>query len=63
MEKIGFHINVKPVSIDFVCPHCGCETEVSWRNVNVPDYWGADWGEVECNVCGERIELGDWSYD
>lgn len=63
MEKIDFHINVRPVSINFKCPHCGCETEVSWRDVAEPEYWGDDWGEVQCNVCGEWVELGDYDYD
>lgn len=63
VEKTDFHINVKPVSINFVCPHCGCEIEVPWRLVNEPEYWGDDWGEVECTVCGETVELGDYDYD
>lgn len=33
-KAVGFHIDVKPVSVTFTCPHCGyvecpdCETEV-----------------------------------
>lgn len=57
---VDFHINVKPVSINFECPHCGCEAYVLWKNLNVPEYWGDDWGEVECEVCGEMVELGDY---
>lgn len=60
---VDFHINVKPVSIDFECPHCGCRADVRWSQVNVPDYWGDNWGEVECDVCGETVELGDYDYD
>ena len=60
---IDFHINTRPVSIDFECPHCGCKAEIPWGFVNVPDYWGDGWGEVECNVCGETVELGDYDYD
>lgn len=64
MPKTDFHINVKPVSIDFTCPHCGCEAEVKWGQVDVPESWSSgDWGEVECDVCGETVELGDWIYD
>ena len=58
-----FHINTRPVSIDFECPHCGCEAEIPWGFVNVPDSWSDNWGEVECNVCGETVELGDYDYD
>lgn len=58
-----FHINVKPVSIDFECPHCGCHAEIIWGQLNVPDYWGDSWGEVECEVCGGMVELGDYDYD
>jgi endogenous inhibitor of DNA gyrase (YacG/DUF329 family) len=63
VEKIDFHINVKPVSINFECPHCGLNVEVSWHNVAEPEYWGDDWGEVECSVCGKTVELGDYDYD
>jgi endogenous inhibitor of DNA gyrase (YacG/DUF329 family) len=62
-ERTDFHINVKPVSINFECPHCGCEAEVPWRNVAEPEYWGDDWGEVECTECGKMVELGDYDYD
>ena len=60
---IDFHINVKPVSIDFECPHCGRKAEVHWGYVNEPECWSDYWGEVECNVCGETVELGEWDYD
>ena len=63
VERTDFHINVKPVSINFTCPHCGCEAEVPWRLVCEPDYWGDDWGEVTCTECGEAVELGDYDYD
>jgi transcription elongation factor Elf1 len=63
VEKTDFTIVSKPAWITFECPHCGCNVEISWHNVNEPEYWGDDWGEVECNVCGELVELGDYDYD
>ena len=61
--KTAFTIVSKPAWITFECPHCGCKAEVPWRNVTEPEYWGDGWGEVECNVCGEMVELGDYDYD
>jgi uncharacterized Zn finger protein len=63
MEKTDFTIVSKPAWITFDCPHCGCKTEVPWRLVNEPEYWGDDWGEVECTVCGEWVQLGEYDYD
>ena len=63
MEKTDFHIDVRPVSISFECPHCGCDAIVSWRDVDEPEYWGDDWVEVQCTVCGEWVQLGDYEYD
>lgn len=63
MPKTDFHINVKPVSIDFICPHCGHKQEIPWRDVAEPEYWGDDWGEVDCPSCEKTVELGDYDYD
>lgn len=63
MPKTDFHINVKPVSIDFECPHCGFHQEIPWGELDVPDYWGDDWGEVFCPGCEKAVELGDYDYD
>lgn len=59
----GFHIDVKPVSITFVCPHCGEEVKIPWKNLDAPEYWGDDWGCVDCPECGGTVELGDHEYD
>lgn len=63
MPKTDFHINVRPVSIDFICPHCGFKQEIPWRDVAEPEYWGDDWGEVDCPRCEKTVELGDYDYD
>lgn len=63
MKKTDFHINVKPVSIDFTCPHCGFKQEIPWRDVAEPEYWGDDWGEVLCPRCEKPVDLGDYDYD
>lgn len=62
-EGVPFHIDTRPVSIALDCPHCEYDVTISWRNVNVPEYWGDDWGEVECPMCGKTIKLGDYEYD
>ena len=53
-KAVGFHIDVKPVSVTFTCPHCGRE---------VPECWGDDWGYVECPDCEMEVKLGDYEYD
>lgn len=63
VDRTDFHINVRPYSIDFECPHCKSNVEVFWRNVDVPDYWGDHWGAVECPECGEYVLLGEYDYD
>ena len=63
MERTDFTIISAPVKITFDCPHCCLPVEISWRNLCVPEYWGDDWGEVECPECGKTVELGDYDYD
>lgn len=62
-KAIDFHIDVKPVSVTFTCPHCGREATVPWRELNVPECWGDDWGYVECPDCEMEVKLGDYEYD
>lgn len=59
----GFHIDVRPVSITFTCPHCGREVRVPWQELDVPECWGDDWGYVECPDCETEVKLGDYEYD
>ncbi|MFR5778745.1 MAG: hypothetical protein ACLUGH_10670 [Oscillospiraceae bacterium] len=62
-KAVGFHIDVKPVSVTFTCPHCGREVTVPWRELDVPECWGDDWGYVECPDCEMEVKLGDYEYD
>lgn len=62
-KAVGFHIDVKPVSVTFTCPHCGREVTVPWRELDVPECWGDDWGYVECPDCETEVKLGDYEYD
>lgn len=39
-KPTDFHIDVKPVSITFTCPHCGQTVVVPWRELDVPECWG-----------------------
>ena len=63
MPKTDFHINVRPVSIDFTCPHCGFKQVIPWGEIDEPEYWGDSWGEVDCPSCEKTVELGDYDYD
>lgn len=60
---VDFTIDSRPVSISFRCPHCNEFVRISWKALNVPEYWGDSWEPVECPDCGEMVELGDWTYD
>lgn len=55
-----FKIITKPVKIEFECPHCGEYVGISWREVDVPEYWGDEWPDVECPECGEYVPLEEW---
>lgn len=59
----GFHIDVRPVSITFTCPHCGREVRVPWQELDVPECWDDDWGYVERPDCETEVKLGDYEYD
>jgi endogenous inhibitor of DNA gyrase (YacG/DUF329 family) len=61
--KADFHIDTKPVSISFTCPHCEDPIIIPWKDVNAPEYWGDPWDSVTCPGCGKDVELGDYEYD
>lgn len=64
MDKTtSFYILSKPVAISFKCPHCDNTQEIKWSDLDVPEYWGDSWGEVECPECGKTVTLGDYEYD
>lgn len=58
--EVDFFINQTPYSISFTCPHCDYEVEVLWKYLNIPEYWGDDWGYVECPFCGKEVKLGEY---
>lgn len=62
-KPTDFHIDVKPVSITFACPHCGQTVAVPWRELDVPEYWGDDWGYADCPDCEKEVKLGEYEYD
>lgn len=64
MEGVEFTIVRAPVSIVFDCPHCGAASaEVAWCEVDEPECWSDDWGEVECPYCGKTVKLGEAEID
>lgn len=62
-ERTYFYIKQRPVAISFTCPYCDEDVEIPWKEMDVPEYWGDDWGPVECPECGEEVELGDYELD
>ena len=61
--EADFTINQKPVNITVCCPKCYEHFDIPWDEVDVPQYWEDDWGEVECPYCGQRVKLRDWELD
>ena len=57
---VDFFINQRPISISLDCPYCHMPLEIPFREVAEPEYWGDDWGYVECNYCEKEIKLGDY---
>ena len=62
-EGTWFHIDTKVVSISLDCTHCGDRVVIPWKEVDVPEYWGDDWGEIACPECGKAVKLGEYEYD
>ena len=60
MNETDFHINQTPVSISLCCPHCYTDVEIPWDEIDVPDYWGDDWGYIDCPYCEKSIKLADY---
>jgi sarcosine oxidase delta subunit len=58
-----FRIISKPVAISFECPFCEEDVELSWAKLNPPECWCDEWEDVKCPFCGERVSLGDYTYD
>ncbi len=62
-KKVDFQINQRPVSISFECPNCESDVEINWDEIDTPDCWSDDWGEIECPYCHKILELGDYELD
>lgn len=54
MNKTDFYINMRPYAISFECPHCEYDVTVNWDDLDAPEYWGDDWGEIDCPNCGKK---------
>jgi len=62
-DPIDFIIVSRPDYIVLTCPRCKTRVEIKWCDVDVPEYWGDDWGSVNCPECGKEIKLGEYFYD
>lgn len=59
-NKVDFRIHMKPYEISLQCPHCNTDIYVNWNEVDEPEYWNEDWGNINCPLCGKLIHLGDY---
>ena len=63
MKRADFTIVNRPDYITFTCPYCGQDQRMDWDEVTESEYWGDEWGTVNCPECGEEIELGEYDMD
>ena len=63
MNKTDFYINMRPYAISLKCPYCEHDVTINWDDLDVPEYWGDDWGEIDCPNCGKTVLLGDYDID
>ena len=61
LKEVDIRVEQKPVSVQFVCPHC--EEEVS---IDFGDFLGiagepCDWKytKIKCPKCGKSVEIDD----
>ena len=60
LTPVDFFIRQTPVAITLECPHCDFDINIPFNEVDVPEYWGDDWGSVTCPYCEKEIKLGEY---
>lgn len=55
-----FRIVMVPKYIEVTCPHCEAEVRYNYRDINVPEYWGDQWPDVDCPYCYQSIPLDEY---
>ena len=66
MEKTDFIIVSRPYYVELYCPYCNWSNNYDYKDlVNMigEDVYFGNHGAVDCQYCGEEIELGDVEYD
>lgn len=66
MEKTDFTIVSYPDHIELYCPYCNDSNDYDYNDlVNMigQDFCFGNHGAVDCQSCGEEIELGYVEYD
>ena len=60
---VDYTIISKPAYVQFECPYCHEEIEISFGDVFFnTDYWG-DGAWTYCPECGEEVELDNYEYE
>lgn len=62
-KSVDFTIEQVPSGIYFICPYCEEDVWFDWDEIEKPDYWGDDWGNIQCPHCGLMTHLDDYELD
>lgn len=62
LKEVDYFIRSKWTTVDWECPHCGCENSEDYDTFDDEDIWYGN-PTTECSVCGAEVRLGDKDYD
>lgn len=61
MEFTEYKIISRPDHIEFMCPYCLEDVEISVEELKDDSVW--ELNECTCPECGKNVEMGDFEYD
>ena len=59
-KEADFFIVQEPVAIELKCPYCTQDISINWKDIEAPEIWVEDWGEITCPHCKEAIKLNNF---
>lgn len=65
LKEVEVTVNQKPVSVSFMCEHCGRENKITYKNLvgmlgEPPDWTGSF---IKCQHCGQSQMIVSQSWD
>lgn len=62
-NPVDYTIVSKPAFVNFICPFCFNDVEVSFSDVDFKTDCWSDGAYCNCTLCGKEVELGHFDYD